>query len=154
MRNSIVKTLAITSIVLGLTACSGDEFIDTQKPVIQLNTPKEGVKIQAGSLIELDMQVSDDQMLGSYKVDIHENSEGHVHAAKLTHTQAQQVEFSFHKQWSLAGQLQARIQHTEIEIPENAEVGMYHFVVYVLDAAGNQSMEARNFEIVTPAQAK
>lgn len=148
MNNKIYRSVLILGLALGLTACSSDDSKDTQKPVIVLHAPKDGAKIEVGSAIHFDMEVSDNEMLGSYKIDIHENSDGHTHDVKKAAALVAAVEFSFEKQWSLEGQRNADVHHHEIIIPENAELGHYHFVVYVLDAAGNQSMEARSIALV------
>lgn len=148
MKNNIYKIILAVGLVLVLTACSSDDSKDTQKPSIVLNAPKDGAKLEIGSEIHFDMEVSDNEMLGSYKIDIHENSDGHTHSAKRVATLEDNVEFSFQKQWTLEGQRNADVHHHEIVIPQNAELGKYHFVVYVLDAAGNQSMEARSVQIV------
>ncbi|SFJ00387.1 DUF4625 domain-containing protein [Myroides guanonis] len=152
MRNNIYKGILAAGLILGFTACSSDDSKDTQKPTILLNAPKDGAKLEVGSDIHFDMEVSDNEMLGSYKIDIHENSDGHTHSVKRAAALNDMVEFSFQKQWSLEGQRNADVHHHEIVIPQNAELGKYHFVVYVLDAAGNQSMEARSIQLVAAGE--
>lgn len=152
MKNNIYKGILAVGLILGFAACSSDDSKDTQKPIIVLNAPNEGAKLEVGADIHFDMEVSDNEMLGSYKIDIHENSDGHTHSAKKAAALENTVEFSFQKQWSLEGKRNADVHHHEIVIPQNAELGKYHFVVYVLDEAGNQSMEARSIQIVGPGE--
>lgn len=150
---SYLIALAVVA-TASFTSCSSDNN-DTEKPVVNLHAPEEGAHLETGKSIHFDMEVSDNEMLGSYKIDIH-SAAGHSHThshgnmAKLASMAAETISYSFQHQWSLAGQRNASIHHHEITIPENATPGAYHFVVYVLDAAGNQEMVARNVEIVAP----
>lgn len=152
---SYLFALAVVA-TASLVSCSSDNN-DTQKPIVNLHAPEEGAHLEAGKSIHFDMEVSDNEMLGSYKIDIH-SAEGHSHThshgkmAKLVPMASETILYNFQHQWSLAGQRNASIHHHEITIPENATPGDYHFVVYVLDAAGNQEMVARNIEIVGPGE--
>lgn len=131
--------LSLVTILSVFTACSDDDG-DTTPPVIQLNKPAEGANLMIGSTICLDMELSDDEMLSSYKVEIHNNFDGHEHTRAEEATTA----FQFQKSWSVADQKNAKIHQHEIEILENAAPGNYHLMVYCTDAAGNESYVARN----------
>lgn len=52
--------------------------------------------------------------------------------------------FFFKKSFDLSDLRNAHIHHHDIVIPENAAEGNYHLVVYCTDAAGNQSLVARD----------
>ena len=74
---SIVSILAVSALFV---SCSDDEKDgDTTKPVINLIEPEEGAMLKPGSTIHFEMDLSDDVMLGSYKVEIHNNFDGHDH---------------------------------------------------------------------------
>ena len=143
-----MKTTFYLSIVIVLmssvllVSCSDDEKQgDTTKPVITLNAPAEGAALQPGSHIHFDMDLEDDVMLGSYKVEIHNNFDGH------THTKVEAGEttpFAYNNSWDVSDKKSHHIHHHEIEIPANATEGNYHFMVYCTDAAGNESYVARN----------
>lgn len=153
MKTSKIFSIVALSALFSLGSCSSDDNnIDTEKPVILLNAPKEGAKLVAGKDIHFDMEVSDNVMLGSYKIDIHDNSDNHNHSSALS-AKEELVPFTFNKTWSLKGQKNADVHHHEIIIPATAKPGNYHFVVYLLDEAGNQSMVARAITIVGPDQA-
>ncbi|NDV81787.1 DUF4625 domain-containing protein [Bacteroides sp. 51] len=131
--------LSLITILSVFTACSDDDG-DTTPPVIQLNKPAESAKLLIGSTICLDMELSDDEMLSSYKVEIHNNFDGHEH----TRAEDGTTPFQFQKSWSVADQKNAKIHQHEIEIPEGATPGNYHLMVYCTDLAGNESYVARN----------
>lgn len=144
---TIIKILflSIISIItsISFTSCSNDNDGDTTPPVINLTAPTEGAVLNIGSDIHFDMELSDNEMLSSYKVEIHNNFDGHNHTKSLK-AEDGTTAFAFQKTWSVTGQKIAKIHHHEIIIPENATPGNYHLMVYCTDAAGNESYVARN----------
>lgn len=149
----IICLLAISSFVF--ISCDKDEDSDTTKPVILLNEPEEGQALQIGNLkgMHFDMDLSDDVMLRSYKIEIHNNFDNHPHSrgnavAKDGSNGAadaeETVDFTFNKSYDVSGQKNAHIHHHDIKIPANATPGAYHLMVYCTDAAGNESHIARN----------
>jgi hypothetical protein len=116
---------------------------DTTKPVIGLIEPAEGDTLQIGGEhgIHFEMDLSDDVMLGSYKVEIHNNFDGHDHTRAFT---GEAVPFSFERSWDVSGKKNEHVHHHEISIPDTVAAGDYHFMVYCTDAAGNESHVARN----------
>ena len=69
----VISLLAICSVCL--PACDNDEKGDVTKPVIDLIEPEEGavLKIGNGKGVHFEMNLSDDVMLRSYKINIHNN---------------------------------------------------------------------------------
>ncbi|MDR0229678.1 MAG: DUF4625 domain-containing protein [Flavobacteriaceae bacterium] len=162
------KLINIASVIVFSSVCftsclKSDGDIDTEKPVIKLNAPTNEEAIEVGSSIHFDMDVSDNIALGSYDIDIH-SAAGHSHAHSVSmladdhdhdhdHDHDPENEartaFKYKNSWDdIRGQRNAHIHHHEIVIPEDAKRGEYHFVVKVLDAAGNQAMEYRTIDIV------
>ncbi|MDR1602107.1 MAG: DUF4625 domain-containing protein [Tannerella sp.] len=123
--------------ILSLWFVSCEKESDTEKPVINLIEPAEGDILQIGSDVHFEMELSDNVMLGSYKVEIHSNFDNHGHAA--TKADDADVAFFFERSWDVSGKKNADIHHHEIEIPENSIPGDYHLMVYCTDAAGNEA---------------
>lgn len=142
---TVICLMAIFS--LSFISCNPDDEGDTVKPVINLLEPAEGdiLKIGDDHGVHFDMELSDNVMLKSYKVNIHSNFDGHKHARFHAHARSSEatVNFSFNKSWDVTGK-NTSIHHHEIVIPENATPGNYHLMVYCTDAAGNESHIARN----------
>ncbi|MDR1097047.1 MAG: DUF4625 domain-containing protein [Tannerella sp.] len=130
------------------SSCDKDSESDTTKPVINLIEPEDGDVLKIGGDVHFDLELSDDVMLKSYKVDIHPNFDGHVHSSLLK-SESETVDFTFNKSWDLPEQKNVAIHHHEIEIPANATPGDYHLMVYCTDAAGNEAYLARNVELST-----
>jgi uncharacterized membrane protein len=120
---------------------------DTVKPVINLIEPEEGDVLQIGDDVHFEMELSDDVALGSYKVNIHHNFDGHGHEQKADEGE-ETVAFEFNREWNdISGKKNTTVHHHEIEIPENATPGDYHLMVYCTDAAGNESYITVNVEL-------
>lgn len=138
-------------LALSATACGSDEDGDTTAPVINLIAPAEGTILKIGSEIHFDMEVADNEMLRSYKVEIHNAFDGHGHGHDHNHAKAAEAietkPFSFQKDWDLSGKKDAKIHHHEIAIPADATPGKYHLMVYCTDLSGNESHVARNIEL-------
>lgn len=151
-----MKTKAILAALLvsaAFVACDKDDAGDTTKPVINLISPAEGEAIAAdGEGMHFEMELSDNVALASYKVEIHNNFDGHDHSTSDSkaddETSDETVDFTYNNTWDdIAGQLNATIHHHEIVIPTNATHGDYHFMVYCVDAAGNESYVVANVVI-------
>ena len=115
---------------------------DTTKPVIDLIEPEEDAVLQIGDKVHFEMEVSDNEMLSSYKVEIHPNFDGHTHN-RTTRT----TDFYFERTWDLSGKKNDDIHHHDIVIPGDATPGHYHLMVYCTDAAGNQASLTRDIEL-------
>lgn len=124
---------------VSFASCISDDYGDSVKPVINLISPVEGAILKIGSDVHFDMELYDDTMLKSYKINIHSSFDGHTHSRASDAT----IDFIFNKSWEVNGK-NAKVHHHEIVIPENATPGSYHMMIYCSDAAGNESYVARN----------
>lgn len=138
---NLIYALSLTAILF--TSCSDDDGngVDTTKPVIVLNEPGDHEEFLPGGEIHFDADFSDNTELGSYKIEIHDATDGHSHeraaneeGVAWAYDEAQEFE---------AGQMnQNVISHIDIPILINGEPikeGHYHLGVYCTDKAGNQS---------------
>jgi hypothetical protein len=136
-----VLTLALAATTMILA--TGCEDSDNTKPVIDLIEPADGDMLRVGSDVHFEMNLSDDEALKSYKVEIHHNFDGHGHESRDTPTPGDEEPFAFNRSWEVSGK-NAHVHHHEIVIPENARPGDYHLMVYCTDAAGNEAHVARD----------
>ncbi|MDR0386041.1 MAG: DUF4625 domain-containing protein [Prevotellaceae bacterium] len=150
-KNKFFTVCLAATFLFTLYACENENNTakgDTTKPVIDLIEPAESDILQIGDEngVHFEAEFSDDEMLASYKVDIHPNFDNHGHASiKST---AETVDFQYEKAWNdISGRRNASIHHHEIKIPENATPGRYHLMVYCIDAAGNEEHIAVNIEL-------
>ena len=124
-----------------LFSCSKDDG-DTTPPVINLIEPEEAAVLKIGSNIHFAMELSDNDLLSSYLVEIHSNFDGHGHTKSVEDEETEV--FYFKKSWDVSGEKNVNIHHHEIAIPENATSGNYHLMVYCTDVSGNESSVSRN----------
>ena len=129
---------------VSFSACDEDEA-DTTKPVITLDEPEDGDSLRIGESVHFECDFSDDEALGSYLIEIHNNFDGHGHKISSSQTRSEDTEaFYFKKSYDISNLRNTHVHHHDIVIPENATPGAYHLIVYCTDAAGNQAMVARD----------
>ncbi|MBR1631683.1 MAG: DUF4625 domain-containing protein [Paludibacteraceae bacterium] len=146
LRKTFTALLAFTTIML-LTACESENKADVTPPVIDLIEPEEGENFTPGTDIHFEMDLTDDVMLASYKIEVHNNFNNHGHST-ARRAAATGTPFSFNRSYDVSGQRNAHIHHHDIMIPANAATGQYHLMVYCTDAAGNEAHVARTIHIV------
>jgi hypothetical protein len=128
---------------------SGDENGDTTRPVINLIEPAQDDVLEIGESVHFEMEVSDNDQLREYKVEIHSNFDGHQHSAlRAGEYEGETVDFFFEHTWSdISGKKNAMVHHHEIVIPANATPGDYHLEVFCTDASGNEAFVVRDIEL-------
>ncbi|MCS6904570.1 MAG: DUF4625 domain-containing protein [Bacteroidia bacterium] len=126
------------SLLLAIWSCKKDEdkpkpVVDNTRPIISnVTTGKADNTFQVGQTIQLRARLSDDTELGQYKVEIHENFDGHSHGKTSSTTP-----FEYKKIVNISGKAHDLVQ--DIKIPENAASGPYHLLIYCLDKQGNEA---------------
>lgn len=149
---NLICLLTIQLVIPFVFMSCDSEDGDTTKPVINLIAPAEGAELIIGNEhgIHFDMEVSDNESLASYTVEIHSNFDDHQHSPGLR-TSGETEAFAFKRTWeSIKGKRNEKIHHHEIVIPANATPGKYHLMVYCADEAGNESYVARNVTLIHP----
>lgn len=141
MKKYLILSVFTAILSLVFTSC-GKEETDTVAPVIQLEEPENGEEIRIGSDMHFECDFSDNVMLGSYMIEIHSNFDGHSH--KVATRAEGETPFFLKKPYELTGLRNSHVHHHDVVIPENTTPGKYHLVVYCTDAAGNQSLVARD----------
>lgn len=146
---SSLITLCLAAMFLGAQVSC--ESGDTTKPVINLVEPAEGDVLEIGKDVHFEMEVSDNDLLREYKVEIHNNFDGHSHEATRAGDDdeelVQLVPFYFEQTWDISGKKNATVHHHDIVIPANAQPGDYHLEVFCTDASGNEAYIVRNIEL-------
>jgi hypothetical protein len=122
-------------------ACEDDS--DNTQPVIDLVEPEDGDTLHIGGDVHFEAIFSDNEALGSYKIDIHNNFDNHGHAL-VTRADEATVNFTFNRSYDIGNNNPYEAHHHDIVIPENATPGNYHLVLYCTDKAGNEERVAIN----------
>ena len=114
----------LATVTFMFSSCDNDDSSDTIKPLIELHEPEEGQALEIGNEhgVHFEMDLSDDVMLKSYKIEIHSNFDHHSHGGNSRAVQ-ETVDFSFNRSYDVSGQKTAHIHHHDIVIPANATSG-------------------------------
>jgi len=107
---------------------------DSTKPVISLIDPTNNKVILVGTTLALEMDLSDNKELKSYKVDIHKSLKN-VDTSDWTYVNT----------WTIAaGKTNFKVKHSEIFIPltfmgKNVTTGNYEMIITCMDTSGNEA---------------
>ena len=152
----------ITIFTLSFTACSNDDDKDMTPPVISdqgiTANPINCQQYHPGDIIPFHYVMIDNQELGNFNIEIHNNFDHHSHSTEADdhdHEMSEcddddehEHEHSDGKAWVYnqdftipAGQRQydARV---DIQIPNDINPGDYHFMIRLTDRAGWQQLHA------------
>ncbi len=144
--NFYIAALSLLTLCL-FASCEDDG--DTVKPVIDLREPGEGARLPIGDEhgVHFEMDLSDNEALASYTIEVHNNFDHHDHDTKaVAETQA----FYFKKIYTdCAGLKEHHVHNHDIVIPATATPGDYHLMVWCADAEGNENRVARNIVLGT-----
>lgn len=115
------------------SSCKKEEERDTQRPVISnalVDGEDHDIELTAGLDFRLTALVNDDRNLGQFKVDIHDDFDGHDHGRIMAKWADVIIE-------DISG-TEANIDRM-IPVPQDALAGPYHMILRALDAEGNES---------------
>ena len=141
-------------LLCAFSACSGsDDEVqkDMQQPVISdqgiTANPIDCQVYHRGEVIPFHYVMTDDQELGAYNIEVHNNFDHHTHSTTAVEcpmdAQKQpQNPWVYNHDFSIpAGQsrYEARV---DIEIPADIDPGDYHFMIRLTDRAGWQQLHA------------
>ena len=155
----ILFSLTTAIVLFGAVACSSndDSVKDTAKPVITdegiTANPVDCQVYNRGESISFRYRFTDNQELGNYNLEIHNNFDNHTHGTQGQSCELDQKKeatknaFYYNKDFSIPSGSKAYDASQEIKIPATAEPGDYHFVIRVTDQTGNQQIRAMAIKI-------
>ena len=130
--------------LLGMTACTSDKDKDTELPTITdagiIANPVDCQVYNRGEIIPFHYRFTDNEELGNYNLEIHNNFDHHTHGTQGkscdpdTEKRNADKAFKYNKDFA-------------IQIPANVDPGDYHFVIRVTDRTGNQQLRAMAIKI-------
>jgi hypothetical protein len=141
MKNVVLASSLV--VLLGVVSCdNSSDPVDTTAPTIEMGDPVSGESFEAGKSVHFEAKFSDDIELGAYKIDIHNNFDGHSHGRVASSNEDPGL-----LKWSLSesfdferGLKNSDVHlHDELEIPQNTMAGPYHFIVSAVDRSGNST---------------
>ncbi len=141
MKTNTYFSMLLILVIFLFQACN-KENQDNEQPAITLNSPVEDQVIIAGtdtSIICLNAVFTDNEELKQYKINIH-NAAGHGHKSALSGWDTTIIQ-------PLSGR--NRMVDFDIDLSNfpQKDTAYYHYMVYCLDQAGNESMIYRTIRI-------
>jgi len=151
MNKFIISTLFAGILLLG--ACSEDkEEFDTEAPTISVEYPAPCAIEKFGDMIRLKANLSDNEGLGSYKLNIHHNFDHHTHGNHQEVCEMDEIKTAtnpFLKDWSAnLPNEKSMVLDTSFQLPADMQGGDYHALLYVTDINGNQSWTGISIKII------
>ncbi len=160
MKLKTILTATVLAVSTIIISCNDEG--DTTKPVIELSEPADGDVFAPGDEICIEMDLSDDTALASFKINIHNAFDGHEHSDSdsdhdTDHDDDEDYNtdtdnaFSYNQtsddlEIDILG-LKNSHQHIHVDIPDTSAHGDYHLMIYCYDTAGNESYVARSISI-------
>ena len=148
----------ITILTLSFNACGSDDDKDMTPPVISADgitaNPINCQQYHPGDVIPFHYVMLDNQELGNFNIEIHNNFDHHTHSTEADDhdhdhemgecddDEEQGNAWVYNRDFTIpAGQRQydARV---DIPIPADAALGDYHFMIRLTDRAGWQQLHA------------
>ncbi|MCE2615797.1 MAG: DUF4625 domain-containing protein [Phocaeicola sp.] len=155
------KHLVIYSLNLLLfllvTSCSKEEsHKDLEKPVIETNSdavPQNCQVFYKGEEIPFRYTFTDNEGLGSYNIEIHNNFDHHTHSTdagdcSLDEKKKPVQPWVYNKDFFIQENSLRYNAQVNIPIPANIDSGDYHFMVRVTDKSGWQELKAVSIKIL------
>lgn len=157
-RNNMKKTILSAMLLCALCACSSDDDDEkdmTQPEIVAADTasPLECDTYHKGGKIPFRYLFKDNQELGSYNIEIHNNFDHHTHSTSavecsLDAVKETQKPWVFNRDFSIPEGQKSYDASMEIDVPADIDAGDYHFMVRLTDKAGWQQIKSVAIKIV------
>jgi len=144
-----------------LTSC-GETDIDDVKPIIDLSVesafPRNCDTLYLGEAFTFRASFADNQELGSFSVDIHQNFDHHSHSTEVTACEFSPEKepvnpFQYTMDYDIPAGLTEYVAEVELEIPASdaggaVDTGDYHFFISLTDKVGWSASKGLSIKIL------
>ncbi len=151
----ILSALIILSLVF-FTSCTKEEKDDIY-PEIKMDCcggfPMNCDEVTRGGSFTFVAQLSDNEELGAFSLDIHNNFDHHTHSTDPVPCELDPVKdpvnpFRLIGEYDIPSGLKAYLAEVEITVPADADTGDYHMMVRLTDKSGWQTLKGISFKVV------
>lgn len=157
-----VKIILLLSLLLSYYSCDKNTDIDNQKPIIDLSSkdafPVSCDTLYFGETFILKVKFTDNEQLGSYSIDIHNNFDHHSHSTELTECSIDPIKepvnpFTFIEDYDINKDLKEYHTNISITIPSGNSNGQfdegdYHFFISLTDKSGWTAQKGLSIKIL------
>ena len=161
----------ITVFTLSITNCSKDDDKDMTQPVISAEgitaNPINCQQYHIGDVIPFHYIMTDNEELGAYNIEIHNNFDHHSHSTEADdhdhdhdmgecdddeheheHEHSEGKIWAYSKDFTIPAGLRNYDARQDIQIPNDIAPGDYHFMIRLTDRAGWQQLHAVAIKII------
>jgi len=153
----MLRTIVLFAFLIFLAGgCSDKNDLQISKPVIQMDGadafPKNCVTVYRGESFEFKAVFTDEEELGSFNLEIHNNFDHHSHSTddvecELGEKKAPVKPFIYNKDFTIpTGQI-SYTASVKVDIPEDIDTGDYHFMVRLTNKAAWQEIKGISLKI-------
>lgn len=149
--------LFLSLCLFAFSSCdSDDDDKDLEKPQIDMSFdsafPQNCTILHRGESFTFKAIFKDNEELGSYNLEIHNNFDHHSHSTEITECDPEPNKkpvnpLVFNKDYTIPDGKTVYEASAEITIPDNIDTGDYHFSIRVTDKAGWQEIKAFSVKI-------
>lgn len=159
MKNIINMSLMvalITILTINFAACGSDDDKDMTPPAISADgivaNPVNCQQYHPGDIIPFHYIMTDNQELGNYNIEIHNNFDHHTHGTSSTECpmETKKVPVSpwiYNKDFTIPAGQRTHTARIDIAIPADIDSGDYHFMIRLTDRAGWQQLKAMAIKV-------
>jgi hypothetical protein len=150
----MVKHIFFILLLFSLS-CSDDDK-DEELPVIDMSAsasfPQNCGTVYRGESFTFRATFTDNAGLGSFSIEMHNNFDHHTHSTDITDCEMDAVKtpvnpLLFIDEFEIPGNLSSYEATAQINVPDDVDVGDYHFMVRLTDAAGWQALKGISVKI-------
>lgn len=152
----IIPTLLFLCTLCACSSSDDDESKDMTYPEISVEgvvaNPVNCEIYHRGDVIPFEYLFTDNQELGSYNIEIHQNFEHHTHSTAAEECPMDEVKepvkpWVYNQDFSIPAGLRTFKARHDILIPADIDTGDYHFMIRLTDYAGWQQLHAVTIKI-------
>ena len=145
-------------LLCALCACSSssDEKDMTLPEILPADgyiSPTNCQQFQRGTFIPFDCVFSDNMELGSFNIEIHNNFDHHTHGTEAGECKQDPVRspvnpWLFNQDYDIPAGEKCHEASLRIPIPEDVDLGEYHFMIRLTDASGWQQLRSVSIRLI------
>jgi hypothetical protein len=156
MGNRLLLLIA-GSLLLLFSTCAKEEDKDTEYPVIDISGPDAYPQncdtLQRGETFTVKAVFTDNEELGAFSIDLHENFDHHTHSADIDECNLDPIKdpvnpFQYIQSFTIPDGLREYSMSVDIFIPADVDPGDYHFMIRLTDKAGWQSLQGLSIKVL------
>lgn len=155
MMKKILFSLAAAAALLLTAACGNDDIADDMPVITDEGITANPVDCQVynrGDKIPFRYRFTDNEELGNYNIEIHNNFDHHTHGTQgsscsLDPKKKAVKPWIYNQDYKIPHGLKAYDASQDIQIPKDIDPGDYHFMIRLTDQKGNQQLRAMAIKI-------